>query len=157
MRRLHHVSPAYALAQDRFPRISPDEELVLRDYLTTYVNPLLEISIDVPVDGDAASFGGEYVLAIDRMWALIRRRRIDCLVHGRGGDVVVEVKCHATMRAATQVLRYVELYQRERPELIVVPMIICRTYVPGLERVLQANNGALATFPLVGRAAEISA
>jgi len=141
--RLEHVSAAYLLGLPTLPGIDYREAELLHDFLREHAYADVTYSINVPVgpgDTSSPSLGA----AVDRMWAAITRRRIDLVVEGAREVVIVEAKVHARMRAATQVLRYAELYARECSRAIRVrPLIVCRSHVPGVEKVLQPYDGGV--------------
>ncbi|HKW01174.1 MAG TPA: hypothetical protein VJN96_15220 [Vicinamibacterales bacterium] len=145
--RLEHVSAAYLLGLPTLPGIDYREAELLHDFLHGYRDAFATYSVNVPVgpgDVEAASLGA----AVDRMWAAITRRRIDLVIEGTRTAVIVEAKVHARMRAATQVLRYADLYAREHPSLALVrPLIVCRSHVPGIDRVLEPYLGGVVVVP----------
>ena len=141
--RLEHVSAAYLLGLPTLPGIDYREAELLHDFLRAHRDVGVTYSVNVPVgpgDTSSTSIGA----AVDRMWTAITRRRIDLVVEGARSAIIVEAKVHARMRAATQVIRYAELYSREHPRQVDIrPLIVCRSHVPGVEKVLQQYGGNL--------------
>lgn len=157
MRRLHRLSAGELLAAPTFPRISPDEEFLLRDWLVGVGNLYDEFSIDVPLGGGSVD-GSPLESAVDRMWAAITRRRVD-LVAVVGHEVhIVEAKLHARMSTVTQTLRYCDEYRASHPEAwSVTPVVLCRSASPGVASRLVNCSGALVELPDFDGISEFSA
>lgn len=147
MKRLHRMSAAALLAEPAFPRISPDEEFLIRDWLRVHGSAYDEFSIDVPV-GYGSSVIDASLGLFDRMWAAITRLRID-VVACRGDHVdIVEAKLHARMPTVTQVLTYVDEYRVEHFRSSALrPVILCRTATPGVRELLMRHRGVLVEMP----------
>jgi hypothetical protein len=145
--RLAHVSAAYLLGLPSLPGIDYREAPLLQHFVDVTRDVDITYSVNVPVgpgDTESASLGA----AVDRMWEAITRPRIDLVVEFPRAAIVVEAKVHARMRATTQVLRYVERYAREHPRLTsVLPMIVCHSYVPGVNKILEQHGGAVIVVP----------
>lgn len=157
MSRLHRLSAAQLLASPAFPRITPDEEFLLRDWLATVGDLYDEFSVDVPV-GSGALAGSLSGGVLDRMWAAITRRRVDLVAVGGHTVHIVEAKLYARMSTVTQVLRYCAAYRDDHPEAwYVEPIIVCRTASPGVGELLARHRGALVEVPATAPALEISA
>jgi hypothetical protein len=151
------ASRAYLLGLPELPGLSPDESALVLDFVRRHCAPIDHFSVAVPVGpGDTSS--ASISAAIDRMWANITRRKIDLIIWRWTCTVIVEAKVHARMPAATQVLRYVDLFRRDRDVLApVVPIVLCRSCVPGLARVLEQYGGDVITMSAPGLSAEASA
>lgn len=147
MKRPHHVSVEQLLAFDRFPRITPDEEFLLRDWLLSAGAGYDEVSVDVPL-GPGQQAAPTFAAAFDRMWTAITRRRADLIaLRGDRADVV-EAKLHATAPTATQVLRYCELFRAEHPHVTRVrPVVVCRSASPSMAGLMRHHGGELVVVP----------
>lgn len=152
--KLHRMTAAQLLAAPAFPRISPDEEFLLRDWLRTVDDVYDEFSIDVPV-GSGAIEGPLTGSVIDRMWAAITRRRVDLVAVGGHTVHIVEAKLHARMSTITQVQRYCAAYREDHPEAwFVEPIVVCRSASPGVAELLAKYRGALVVVPATTPALE---
>ncbi len=154
---IEYASRAYLLGLPSLPGLSPDESDLTLDYVRQHCTPLDHFSVSLPIgQGDTSS--PSISAAIDRMWAKITRRKIDLVIWRWSTVVVVEAKVRARMPAATQVLRYADLLRRENGSShVVVPIVLCRSCVPGLARVLEPHGGDVVTMPAPGLPSEASA
>jgi hypothetical protein len=135
---------------------SPDESLLIREYVKFHCSPLDVFSVELPIGAgrtDAPSMGA----VIDRMWARITRRRIDLVIWRSCYVVVIEAKMHARLPAVTQLLRNVALFRDEYPAVeTVAPMLLCRAADLGVQRRLEDAGASLVMMPVLELPAEAS-
>lgn len=145
--RLHRLSARALLAAPAFPRISPDEEFLIRDWLPLVADCYDEFSIDVPLGGGSVD-SSSIASAVDRMWAAITRRRVDLVAISGYAVHIIEAKLHARMPTVTQVVRYCREYEASHPEAgFVMPVVLCRSATPGVAQLLTQHRGALIELP----------
>lgn len=155
VRRLHQLSAVELLAAPAFPRISPDEEFLLRDWLRLVADAYDEFSVDVPLGGGSVA-DSPIASAGDRMWAAITRRRVDLVAVSGHSVHIVEAKLYARLSTVTQVRRYCDEYRASHPEAWrVVPVVVCRSASPGVAQVLTTIGGALTELPAIAPAQQV--
>lgn len=156
VRTLERWSPAL-LERDVYPGISIDESQVVRDWLRAHGRGFSHFAFNHRV-GDGDRTGPSLGARVDRMWALITRRRLDVVAYSEHGVVIVEAKEHARMPAVTQVTRYAREFHEAQPlGPRPIPVLIARSADLGVARAIQDQGGMLQLFPLPGQPPEAEA
>lgn len=147
--KLRRLTAAQLLALSSFPRISPDEEFLLRDFLREYGRHYDAFDVDVPVGRGASVVNAESGL-VDRMWSAITRRRIDLVGYQRYGVDIIEAKVCAIASTVTQVRDYCRLYTLEHAQpLDVRPFIVCRQASSTVNAAMLLCGGLVLELPAI--------